>query len=99
MPQGFAGEGPRSTAQMHLRMPQTSRRLHGHVRMQILESRMGTTSLMVKKNQRKQTNKITTSFRKPQNFFFFFFCTILITLYTVEWSRPVSFTRNFKTKA
>lgn len=73
MPQGFAGEGPRSTAQMHLRMPQTSRRLHGHVRMQILESRMGTTSLMVKKNQPKQTNKITTSFRKPQNFFFFFF--------------------------
>lgn len=73
MPQGFAGEGSPSTAQMYLRMPQTSRRLRGHVRMRSLESRMGTTSLMVKKNQPKQTNKTTTSFRKPQNFLFFFF--------------------------
>lgn len=83
MPQGFAGEGPRSTAQMHLRMPQTSRRLHGHVRMQILESRMGTTSLMVKKNQPKQTKSPLVS-ENHRISFFFFFCTILITLYTVE---------------
>lgn len=72
MPQGFSEGDPCSPAKMHLRVSQTSHRLPGRVRMQILEYRIGSTSLMGEEDQQKQTSKNPTSFRKPQNFFLFF---------------------------